>query len=103
MQAAGVLAPPPAGLLTAFSRDGPRKVYVQQRIREHAAEVWRLLQQQPHGAWVYVAGSADKMPAQVAQAFEEVAAQQGGMAPADAAALLRRMELSGRYQVEAWS
>jgi sulfite reductase alpha subunit-like flavoprotein len=99
--AAGLLAPNPHGLVTAFSRDGPTKVYVQQRIRERGAEVWRLLHQQ--GAWLYVAGSADKMPGQVAAVLAEVAVRHGGLSPAEAAALLRRWELSGRYQVEAWS
>ena len=100
LQQAGILAPPPSGLLAAFSRDGPSKVYVQHMIGQHGAEVWRLLQQQ--GAWVYVAGRADKMPAQVAAALEEVVASHGGMSPTDAAAWLRRMELKGHYQVEAW-
>ena len=100
MQAQGVLAPPPGGLVTAFSRDGPAKVYVQHRIRERAAEVWAALQA---GAWLYVAGSADKMPAAVAAAVEGPAAQQGGLTREEAAAFVRRLELSGRYQVEAWS
>lgn len=43
LSAAGVLAP--GGLVTAFSRDQAQKVYVGQRIREHAARVWALLQQ----------------------------------------------------------
>lgn len=100
MQAQGVLAPPPGGLVAAFSRDGPTKVYVQHRIREHAAEVWAALQA---GAYVYVAGSADKMPAAVAAAIEEAVAQQGGLSRDEAAAYMRRLELGGRYQVEAWS
>lgn len=102
MQAQGVLAPAPGGLVTAFSRDASDggKVYVQHRIRERGAEVWALL---AAGAWVYVAGSADKMPAAVAAAIQEVAVAHGGMGKDEAAALLRRMELTGRYQVEAWS
>jgi sulfite reductase alpha subunit-like flavoprotein len=32
-----------------------------------------------------------------------VAARHGGLSQEEAAALLRRWELSGRYQVEAWS
>lgn len=101
MQAAGVLAAPPAGLVTAFSRDtAGSKVYVQHRIRERAAEVWAALQA---GAWVYVAGSADKMPAQVAEAFAEAVAAGGGLSGEEAAAYVRRLELTGRYQVEAWS
>lgn len=50
-----------------------------------------------------VAGSADKMPAAVASAFEEVAAQAGGLSREEAQAWLRRLEAAGRYQVEAWS
>jgi sulfite reductase alpha subunit-like flavoprotein len=47
------------------------------------------------GARVYVAGSADKMPADVAAAFRDVAAaQQGGL-------LVHQLQL-GRL-VEAWS
>lgn len=100
MQAQGVLAPAPGGLVTAFSRDQAHKVYVQDRIRAQGAHAWAALQA---GAWVYVAGSADKMPSAVAAAFEAVAAQHGGMQPAAAADFIRRMELTGRYQVEAWS
>ncbi|KAL4458060.1 hypothetical protein ABPG75_012925 [Micractinium tetrahymenae] len=102
MQAQGVLAPAPGGVITAFSRDAPdgRKVYVQHCVREHGAALWALL---AAGAWVYVAGSADKMPAAVAAAFEDAAVAHGGLGKEEAAALLRRMELTGRYQVEAWS
>ncbi len=32
-------------LVTAFSRDQGAKVYVTHRLREHGADVWRLLQQ----------------------------------------------------------
>lgn len=43
-QQSGVLARE-AGLVTAFSRDGPQKVYVQHRVREHGAALWAALQQ----------------------------------------------------------
>ena len=62
--------------------------------------MWATLQA---GAYVYVAGSADKMPAAVAAAIEEAVAQQGGLSRVEAAAYVRRLELGGRYQVEAWS
>lgn len=76
-------------------------MYVQQRIREHGALVWRLLSQQ--GAAVYVSGSAQKMPAGVAAAFEDVAAQHGGLSKEEAGRYVRQLELTGRYRVEAWS
>ncbi|KAF3588477.1 hypothetical protein F2Q69_00030875 [Brassica cretica] len=41
------------GFYTAFSRDQPKKVYVQHKIREMRKEVWDLL---CDGAAVYVAG-----------------------------------------------
>lgn len=100
LQAAGVLGGPGGGLLTAFSRDQPTKVYVTHRIRERGAELCALLQA---GAAVYVAGSANKMPAGVAAAFREVLEQHGSMAPEQAQRYLRQMEAAGRYQVEAWS
>lgn len=54
MQAEGVLAAQ-GGLLTAFSRDQPAKVYVQHRIREHAQELWALLEHQGGraGMWAW--------------------------------------------------
>ncbi len=55
------------------------------------------------GAAVYVAGSADKMPAQVASAFEDVAVQHGGLGKEQAQKWLKQLESAGRYQVEAWS
>lgn len=45
MQREGVLAQP-GGLVTAFSRDQPAKVYVTHRIRKHGKMLWDMLQQQ---------------------------------------------------------
>lgn len=100
MQREGVLDGPGKGLLTAFSRDSARKVYVQHRIKEHGAEIWGLLQQ---GAIVYVAGSADKMPSDVEAAFKAVVAEHSGLAPAEAERYVKRLEATGKYQVECWS
>ena len=100
MQAAGVLTGPGGGLLTAFSRDSEKKVYVQHRIKEHGKEIWELLQR---GAAVFVAGSADKMPVYVQSAFKAVVAEYGEMEWAEAEKYVKRMEATGRYQVECWS
>ena len=54
-------------LFAAFSREpGKPKTYVQQAIREHSDEVWRLLQQE---AMVFVCGEASRMAPDVRQAF----------------------------------
>ena len=101
--AAGVLAPE-TGLNAAFSRAaGTPKTYVTDLIRSPPAApaVWAALAH--GGAWVYVSGSARKMPGDVATAFAAVAAAEGGMREADAVAWVRRLQAGGRYWVEAWS
>jgi sulfite reductase alpha subunit-like flavoprotein len=75
-------------------------VYVTHCLRELGAHVWRLLES---GARVYVAGSANKMPADVAAALAHVAEQHGGLGQEEAKAYVRQLELKGRYSVEAWS
>jgi sulfite reductase alpha subunit-like flavoprotein len=101
------------GLVTAFSRDEQpekekderekknKKMYVTHRIREHGGDLWDLVAN--GGASVYVAGSADKMPADVAAAFRDVLMERGGMTGVEAEKMMRGMEACGRYQVEAWS
>lgn len=54
------------------------------------------------GAYVYVSGSANKMPLDVMAAFED-AIVSAGLERQAAKQYLRDMELRGRYCVEAWS
>lgn len=88
------------GLHVAFSRDQGQKVYVQHKIRENRKLVWRLLQS---GAAIFISGSANKMPAQVTSAFEEIIASEAGISREAAIRWLKQMELKGRFSVEAWS
>ena len=90
-----------AGTATRTSSSSSSKVYVTHKIRQHGAAVWQLLSE--GGGWVYVSGSAEKMPAGVVSALEDVAAQHGGLGPEAAAKFVRQLELTGRYHVEAWS
>jgi len=101
LQDQGVLLPPPDGLVVAFSRDQPSKVYVTHKLREHAACVWSLISK--NGASVFVSGSAQQMPANVVSALEDVAQEQGGMGKEEASKFVRQLELTGRFCVEAWS
>ena len=66
----------------AFSRDQDEKIYVQTRMKEHAAELWKWLQ---NGAYLYVCGDAKRMAKDVHQALIDIAREQGGMSPEDAA------------------
>jgi len=83
----------------ATSREPPgRRDYVQDRIREQSALVWRLL---AAGAYVYVCG-AQPMRAAVRAAFVDVAAEGGSLPPESAAAYLDELETTARYRPDLW-
>lgn len=100
-QGEGVLSPEVGGgLIVAFSRDQSQKVYVQHKIRDHKKLVWGLLQA---GASIFISGSANKMPAQVTSAFEEIIVGEAGMTRESAMRQVKELERLGRFNVEAWS
>ncbi|MGI4756344.1 MAG: hypothetical protein ACRYGF_05775 [Janthinobacterium lividum] len=70
-----------ARLDTAFSRDQAHKIYVQDRMKEHGAEMWRWLND---GAQIYVCGDASRMAKDVDAALHDLVTQHGAMG-ADAA------------------
>lgn len=77
---------------TAFSRDQPEKIYVQHRILDNGAELWRWLEE---GAHLYVCGDAKRMAKDVDQALQEVIDKHGGQ---DGKAYLAELAKTGRYQ-----
>ena len=79
----------------AFSRDQILKVYVQDRMRENAAELWSWIK---GGAHFYVCGDAKRMAKDVDAALHEVIAQQGGLDAAGAAEYVKQMKKDKRYQ-----
>jgi sulfite reductase (NADPH) flavoprotein alpha-component len=80
---------------TAFSRDQAQKIYVQDRLREHAAEIWSWLQ---GGAFFFVCGDAKRMAKDVDAALQDIITVQGKIAPAAAADYLKQLKKDGRYQ-----
>ena len=87
-------------LHVAFSRDGDSKVYVQHRIMEQGAEVWRLLSA---GANVYLCGDAKHMAKDVEAALKDVLVHHGGMAEEKAMERLDRMQKEERFLKDVWS
>ena len=79
----------------AWSRDQANKIYVQDRMRENAAELWAWL---AGGAHFYVCGDARHMAKGVDAALHEIIAQQGGMDTAAAVEYVKRMKKEKRYQ-----
>lgn len=87
--------------VVAFSRDSVegRKEYVQDRIQDEAKRVWSLLES---GAKVFVAGSAEKMPADVRNAIQRVVRTEGSLSEEESARYMSKLDTSGRYFVDAW-
>jgi len=105
-------------LHTAFSREGPQKVYVQQRLREVGGEVWRLMEA---GGHFYVCGDAGSMAGAVEATLLDIIAQNikvagegedgeqqqqqqqvSAAARAAAEVYLQQLSDSGRYQRDVW-
>ncbi|MEL7186860.1 MAG: assimilatory sulfite reductase (NADPH) flavoprotein subunit [Pseudomonadota bacterium] len=84
-----------ARLDVAFSRDQNRKVYVQDRIRENAAEFGRWLDA---GAAIYVCGDAKRMAGDVHDAIVDVIAQHNNIDRDAAEQRLKELRQAGRYQ-----
>ncbi len=80
---------------TAFSRDQPVKIYVQDRMRENAAELWRWISR---GAYFYVCGDAKRMAKDVDTTLHDIVAEQGNMAVEQAAEYVKQMRKEKRYQ-----
>jgi sulfite reductase (NADPH) flavoprotein alpha-component len=80
---------------TAFSRDQLLKVYVQDRMRENAAELWSWLK---GGAHFYVCGDAKRMAKDVDTALHHIISQQGGMTAEGAIDYVKQMKKDKRYQ-----
>jgi len=78
----------------AFSRDSDERVYVQHRMLERGAELYRWLQA---GAVIYVCGDADHMAPDVDAALREILVRHGGHCDEDALHTLRDMKRERRY------
>ena len=87
------------GLLTrldlAFSRDQKEKLYVQDRMLAHAAELWAWLEA---GAHFYVCGDASRMAKDVDAALHKIIETAGGKSAEAAKAYVARLKSEKRYQ-----
>ncbi|HEY9413704.1 MAG TPA: bifunctional nitrate reductase/sulfite reductase flavoprotein subunit alpha [Pseudonocardia sp.] len=87
-----------AGTLTrlslAFSRDQRRKVYVQDRMRACAVELWKWLEE---GAHVYLCGDASRMAKDVDAALRDVVRQRGHLDVERADEYVTRLAADRRY------
>ncbi|KAL7746978.1 hypothetical protein RI367_007690 [Sorochytrium milnesiophthora] len=88
-------------LVTAFSRDGPQKVYVQHRLNDHRQQLWDWV----HSAngYIYVCGDAKNMARDVNKWFVDLAIDLGGMTEEKAVKYIKDMRNKGKYLEDVWS
>lgn len=86
-------------LSLAWSRDGGKKTYVQDRMREQGADLYDWLQQ---GAHFYVCGDAKRMARDVEAAIVHIAQEHGGRSEDDAKAWLQSLKAEARYQADVY-
>ena len=92
-----------AGLLTrlslAWSRDGDKKFYVQDRMREVGRELWSWLAE---GASVYICGDAKRMAKDVERALVDIVAQHGARSTDEAVSFVGELKKKGRFQQDVY-
>jgi len=84
-----------ARLDLAWSRDQGVKVYVQDKMRANAAELWAWIN---NGGYFFVCGDAKRMAKDVDQALQDIIAEQGGMPIEKAQEYVKQMKKDKRYQ-----
>ena len=92
-----------SGLLTrlslAWSRDGDKKFYVQDRMREVGREVWTWLAE---GANIYICGDAKRMAKDVERALVDIVAQFGARSTDEAVLFVANLKKKGRFQQDVY-
>src|SRR6266568_1124124 len=92
-----------SGLLTrmslAWSRDGEKKFYVQDRMREVGRELWTWLAE---GAHLYICGDAKRMAKDVERALVDIVAQFGARTTDEAVSFVRELKKNRRFQQDVY-
>jgi len=83
----------------AFSRDQAQKIYVQDRMKENAAELWAWLQE---GAHFYVCGDGARMAKDVDTTLHLIAQSEGGKSVEEAAAYVESLKKEKRYKKDVY-
>ena len=81
----------------AFSRDQDHKIYVQDRLLEHAQEVWEWIEE---GAILYVCGDAKKMAKSVNTTLLHIVQTEGNQP--DPSAFLKTLRKQRRYLTDVY-
>jgi len=83
----------------AFSRDGEKKVYVQDRLLEKASEVFQWLED---GAHFYICGDMKSMARQVQDTLVSIVESQGGLSKENAQEYVGRLQSENKLQMDVY-
>jgi sulfite reductase (NADPH) flavoprotein alpha-component len=78
----------------AFSRDQAHKIYVQHKMQEHGAELFKWLEE---GAFLYVCGDAQRMAKDVESTLQSLIQEFGLLDAAQAREYIKRLRQQKRY------
>ena len=90
-------------LVTAFSRESAKKVYVQDRMREHGRRLWELMERPEGGAVLFVCGDGGAMARAVMKALQDAYVQHGGLGEREALERVAQLMRDKRYVQDVWS
>ena len=92
-----------SGLLTnldlAFSRDQAEKIYVQDRLREKASEIFAWLER---GAHLYICGDMSRMAKDVELALVDIISEHGKLSTVQAQDYLKELRNAKRFQKDVY-
>jgi sulfite reductase (NADPH) flavoprotein alpha-component len=83
----------------AFSRDQPEKIYVQDKMKKRAAELYNWIS---NGASVYISGTKDPMSKDVENTLLQIIKEQGGKTNEEARQFLAQLDNEGRYEKDVY-
>jgi len=86
-------------LITAFSRESSKKVYVQHKLLERSKEILELIDA---GAFIYVCGDASKMARDVNNALIQIISEGKQLSKDQAHEIIRNFKTLNKYQEDVW-
>jgi len=89
-----------ARLDCAWSRDQAEKIYVQDRMGENAAEIWKWLDAE--GAYFFVCGDARRMAKDVDATLRTIVREQGGKNADEANEYVEKLKNEKRYKKDVY-